>query len=121
MHDIVYRNISIETRYEAFPSWWGAGEPIWISTEARQLGDVVGRTYNVLFENITARSGEGAWRAKLPKVDLNVCRPGDRRISRSPRCLPPSLHTLDGRERRHGVGAVSPGEQRHVPRREHHD
>ncbi len=53
---MTYRNIEIETR--CWPlGWWGAGEPIWISSVARQEPIVpAGTISDIFFINITATS-----------------------------------------------------------------
>lgn len=59
IHNITFRNIHIQTRYES-PRWWGNGEWLVITAEPRNPGDVIGRTYDLHFEDITAVSENGA-------------------------------------------------------------
>jgi polygalacturonase len=57
--DVVFRDITVETRYNP-PSWWGSAEPLYISSMPRAPGGVVGGVYNITFERITARAENGA-------------------------------------------------------------
>ena len=41
------------------PRWWGNGEVITITAEPRHRNDSIGRTYDLFFYNITARSENG--------------------------------------------------------------
>ncbi len=58
IHNITYRNINIETRYVS-PRWWGNGEWMVITAEKRHEEDTIGRTYDILMENIQVRSENG--------------------------------------------------------------
>lgn len=58
IHNVTYRNINIETRYVA-PRWWGNGEWLSITAEKRHPTDQIGRTYDIVFENINAVSENG--------------------------------------------------------------
>lgn len=62
VHDVIFSNIDVETRYSA-ARWWGAGEPISITSEPYSSNNApdVGDLYNIRFENITARSENGAY------------------------------------------------------------
>ena len=57
VEDVAFRNIEIQTRLFA-PSWWGAGEPVYVTAVPRNGDGGVGRVRNVTFENIRCR-GEG--------------------------------------------------------------
>lgn len=58
IYNVTWSNIQIETRYES-PRWWGNGEWLVVSAEPRNAGDVIGRTHDLRFINITARAENG--------------------------------------------------------------
>ncbi|CAM9221607.1 unnamed protein product, partial [Ectocarpus fasciculatus] len=58
IHNVTYRNINVETRYVA-PRWWGNGEWLSVTAEKRHPDDAIGRTYDLVFENINAVTENG--------------------------------------------------------------
>jgi len=58
VHNVTFRDIRVETRYVA-PRWWGNGEWLTITSQPRNRGDKIGRVYDILLQNITARSENG--------------------------------------------------------------
>lgn len=58
IHNVTYRNINVETRYVA-PRWWGNGEWLVVTAEKRHEDDVIGGVFDLVFENINARSENG--------------------------------------------------------------
>jgi hypothetical protein len=72
IYNVTYRNIEIETRCWTL-GWWGAGEPIWISSVARQEPIVpTGRIYDISFYNISAVSENNAMVSGRPNEGGNV-------------------------------------------------
>ncbi len=70
---LVFRNISIETNYVPMPQFWGSGDPIVVtsipSDDASAQAGLKG-IHNVTFENIAARSEQGALFAALGRASV---------------------------------------------------
>lgn len=64
VYNITFRDITVETRYEPL-GWWGAAEPIYVSSMVRAPGLPIGVTSNITFEQITARSENSAFLSGL--------------------------------------------------------
>eukprot|EP01079_Euglenida_sp_SAG-EU17-18_P004499 gene4499-4736_t len=56
--NVTWRNVSVETEYRA-PRWWGNGEWATITAEPRNPGDIIGRTHDLKFIGVRARSENG--------------------------------------------------------------
>ena len=81
IYNISFRDISIETRYAA-PRWWGNGEWLAITVEARNSGDQVGRLFSLSFRHIrvraenggllSGRAGEGVSNVSFQDVNVTI-------------------------------------------------
>lgn len=60
VENIMFSNITVETRY-FHDDWWGAAEPIYVTSMPRERGRPVGTVRNVRFSNILCRSENGAF------------------------------------------------------------
>eukprot|EP00041_Stephanoeca_diplocostata_P022158 m.525047 g.525047 ORF g.525047 m.525047 type:complete len:241 (+) comp21998_c0_seq1:2532-3254(+) len=60
IHNVTFRDIVMQTRYEA-PRWWGNGEWAVVTAQPRAVGDIIGRTYDIHFENIVAHAENGGF------------------------------------------------------------
>ena len=60
IYNVLYKNITIETR-QSPKKWWGDGEPIWISTIERVPGQNHVNVYNITYEHIHAISQNTAF------------------------------------------------------------
>lgn len=58
IENVLFSNMFIETRI-FHDRWWGRGEPIYVKVAPWTESDSVGRTRNVRFQNIRARSENG--------------------------------------------------------------
>lgn len=58
IHNVTFRNVRVETRY-CSPRWWGNGDWFSITAEPRNIGDAIGRTYDICLQNVTARTENG--------------------------------------------------------------
>lgn len=56
VYNIAFRNILINGTRLWPVGWWGAAEPLYLSSVPRDAGGTVGRTYNISFVNISAFS-----------------------------------------------------------------
>lgn len=99
IRNITFRDIKIETRYQA-PRWWGNGEWLAVTVEPRHQNDTIGQTQNLSFEHISARSenggllsglaGAGIQGVSFSDVNLTITRGiGNYSTGLGPPCCPP--------------------------------
>ena len=67
--NILFSNIVIQTRLFE-PSFWGAGEPIYITSFCRKAGNPAGVIKNIKFKNIHCKSENGAYIAASVNSDV---------------------------------------------------
>jgi len=73
VEDVVFSNMTIETRHFA-ENWWGSAEPIYVTSLPRTRDTKVGCIRSVRFSNILCRSESGVYCAGTPdSIIEDVC------------------------------------------------
>ena len=65
LHNIVFRNLDIHTRFDSKPNFWGAGEPIFLSADLNHTSMPV-LIHNISFQGVSAVSENGAFLSSVP-------------------------------------------------------
>ena len=63
LRDMVFRRINMTTRFDSKPAFWGAGEPLFVSSLGPMPSPLI---RNLTFESISAISENGALLSSLP-------------------------------------------------------
>jgi hypothetical protein len=72
VYNAEFRDIMIEGTSFGPMNWWGASEPMWITSVVRVVGAPVGRIFNITFINITAhRCENGAFFSSRTPTPIN--------------------------------------------------